>query len=387
VASESTAGPPAGPTAGPCAGAGPASARTPHLRPLDGLRGVAVLAVLAFHSGATRAPGGWIGVDIFFVLSGFLITWLLLGEIAATGGVRLRSFYARRALRLLPALLVLVVAVLAYAAIAPHPAGTQGLGWGVVGTLLYVSDLQAATGHVPVLGLVEHTWSLSIEEHFYLLWPPLLGLLVRSCRRGTVLGVTVGLAALSAVLAPLLWDGPRSVSRLYYGPDSRAQALLLGCALALVATGRPLRATGTARRVLSAAGILAALALLALVVTLNYRSAVVFHGGLTAIALLATVLVAALFAVPGSLLGTLLASSLLVAVGRISYGLYLWHWPVFLALNQSALGLPWLPTQAVRLVVAVGAATASYLLVERRFLRRRHRFDPPRRAPLLAATT
>lgn len=357
--------------------------RREHLRGLDGLRGVAVLAVLAFHSGATRAVGGWVGVDVFFVLSGFLITWLLLGEHRATGAVRLRSFYARRVLRLAPALFLLVAAVLLYAALAPHPVATQGLASGVVGTLLYVSDLQAATGHVPVLGLVEHTWSLSIEEHFYLLWPPLLLLLLRRAPRAA-LPVTLLLAAVSAVLAPLLWRGDSSVARLYYGPDVRAQALLLGCALALLCSRRPLPTKGPAGSVLRMGGAVAAAGLLVVAVAVHYRSAVVFHGGLTLTALLSTVLVASLVAGAAAPLATLLTSTVLVAVGRISYGLYLWHWPVFLALNEDALGLPWLPTQAVRLVVALAAATASYLLVERRLLALRHRFDPPRRAPVLA---
>ncbi len=357
-----------------------------HLRALDGLRGVAVLAVLAFHSGATRAVGGWLGVDVFFVLSGFLITWLLLAEFAAGGRVRFAGFYARRALRLLPALYVVVAAVLLYAVLAPHPVATQKLGWGVVGTLLYVSDIQAATGHVPVLGLIEHTWSLSIEEHFYLLWPPLLVLLVRRGGQRVALVATVSLAGLSALLAPLLWAGAGSVARVYYGPDVRAQALLVGCALAVLLGGRRLP-SAKAPQVLSLAGAAAGIGLIVLACTVNFRSAAVYHGGLSVIALLAGVLVAAVVVAPHGWLAALLSIPVLVGLGRISYGLYLWHWPVFLALNQGALGLPWLPTQAVRLVVAVGAASASYLLVERRFLRRRHRFDPPRRAFALAGQT
>jgi peptidoglycan/LPS O-acetylase OafA/YrhL len=358
---------------------------------LDGLRALAIVAVLAFHTGAAWASGGSIGVDVFFVLSGFLITSLLLSEAGRTGTVRLRWFYARRVLRLLPALLVLLVAAALYALLAPHPVGTIGLTSGIVGSALYVSDFQAATGHVPVLGLVEHTWSLSIEEHFYLVWPVVLLLVLRRGRGGggvRRLALTAaGLTVVSAALPLLLWRGQSSVPRLYFAPDTRAQQLLIGCLLALaLAHGSPTLRQRLAR--FSAAAAPAALvALLAMVVLGSWRSSIYYFGGLTVVALLAAVLVAAVATTAGGRLPRLLAWKPLVGLGRISYGLYLWHWPVYLVFNSASLGLSYWPTQAVRVAVALALALTSYGVVEKPFLRLQRHVRPAIRPQVLTAPT
>src|SRR4051794_8124058 len=145
---------------------------------LDGLRALAVAAVLAFHAGATRASGGSGGVDVFFVLSGVLITLLLGREHQASGRLHLGRFYAPRALRLWPALVLLVIGIVIYANVVKLPVGNASLGRTLPGALFYFSDFQSAAGQLPLFGLTEHTWSLSIEEHFYLLWPLLLGVLL-----------------------------------------------------------------------------------------------------------------------------------------------------------------------------------------------------------------
>lgn len=366
---------------------------------LDGIRALAVVAVLAFHTSAAWASGGSLGVDVFFVLSGFLITSLLLSEAGRTGSVRLRWFYARRALRLFPALLVMLAAAALYAVLAPHPVATNGLTAGIVGSALYVSDFQAATGHVPVLGLVEHTWSLSIEEHFYLVWPVVLLLVLRrrgsddrsgsrsSRGAGRLALVAAALTVVSAALPVLLWRGQTSVRRLYYAPDTRAQQLLIGCLLAVaLAYGSP-ALRGRLTRVCTAAAPAALVALLLMVVFGSWRSPTYYLGGMTVVALLAAVLVTAVVTSPGAPLTRLLAWRPLVGLGRISYGLYLWHWPVYLVLNSPFLGLSYWPTQAVRVAVALALALTSYGVVEKPFLRLQRYVRPATRPQVLTAPT
>lgn len=353
---------------------------------LDGLRALAVAAVLAFHSGATRATGGSVGVDVFFVLSGFLITLLLVREHRSSGRLHLGRFYARRALRLWPALVLLLLAGLVYAALAKHPVGTHDLATTVPGALFYVSDFQAATGHLPLFGLTEHTWSLSIEEHFYLLWPLLLGvMLARGARLRLLLGVTAGLTLISALLPPLLWSGSGSLDRIYYAPDTRAQSLLIGCLLGLIAGAGALPTDPRSLRWIRAAGLAGGAGLIAYVIFGSWLDSWNYRGGLTLLALAAVAVVAATVTAPAGPAARVLAAAPLVALGRISYGIYLWHWPVFVVLNGAYLGLPWMPTLVIRITVTLALASASWWLVERRFLRLRHRFDPPKRVPSPAA--
>ncbi|HSP36775.1 MAG TPA: acyltransferase [Frankiaceae bacterium] len=354
---------------------------------LDGIRALAILAVLAFHTGAAWASGGSIGVDVFFVLSGFLITSLLLSEAIRTRTIKLRWFYARRVLRLLPALLVLLAAAALYAALVPNPVGTIGLTSGIIGSALYVSDFQAATGHVPVLGLVEHTWSLSIEEHFYLVWPVLLLMALRRGGVRTVVLVAGVLAVLSAVLPLLLWRGQSSVPRLYFAPDTRAQQLLVGCLLALALAHGSATLRGHIARVSTAVAPGALVALLAMVVFGSWRSSIYYLGGLSVVALLAAMLLAAVVTTPRSRLSRLLAWPPMVGIGRISYGLYLWHWPVYLVLNSAWLGLSYWPTQAVRVAVVLTLALTSYGVVEKPFLRLQRYVRPANRPHVLATPT
>jgi peptidoglycan/LPS O-acetylase OafA/YrhL len=353
---------------------------------LDGLRALAVAAVLAFHSGATRASGGSVGVDVFFVLSGFLITMLLLREHRSSGRLHLGRFYARRALRLWPALVVLLLGCLLYAALAKHPVGTRDMSSTFPGALFYVSDFQAAAGHLPLFGLTEHTWSLSIEEHFYLLWPLVLGImLARGVRLRVLLGVTAGLTIISAVLPPLLWSGGGSVDRIYYAPDTRAQSLLVGCLLGLIVGAGAMPTSPRAQRWIRVAGVAGGVGLIAYVIWGSWLDSWNYHGGLTLVALAAVAVVAATITAPLGPAAKVLAFAPLVALGRISYGIYLWHWPVFVVLNGAYLGLPWIPTLVIRITVTLALATASWWLVERWFLRLRHRFDPPGRVPSPAA--
>lgn len=348
---------------------GRVAAAPAHFRPLDGLRGVAVAAVLCFHTGANWAPGGFFGVDVFFVLSGFLITTLLLRERDRNTRVSLGRFYARRALRLLPAVVAVCAFVLIHGPQLPGAANVRGLHYGVLGTLFYFSNWQSALNLLPLYGLTEHTWSLAIEEQFYLLWPPVLALMFwRRWSRVRLLVVLVALVSATVVWRAVLWQSGASPSRVYYGSDMRADALLIGCALAVAAYYWGLPAW------LGHGAVPAGLALLAAVGFVARQDGWLYDGGLTLVALAAAALIAAVVAAPQSPAARLLSLAPLRGLGRISYGLYLWHWPIYLILSPGRLGLPWLPTQLVRAGVSIAVAVGSYLLIERPFLQLRHRF-------------
>jgi peptidoglycan/LPS O-acetylase OafA/YrhL len=363
---------------------GPAPGRFRHLAPLDGLRALAVCSVMAFHTGAGWAIGGFLGVDVFFVLSGFLITVLLVKEWQRRGAVSLRRFYARRALRLLPAVLLLCVFLLIVGPVGTGVAARNALWKGVAGTLFYFQNWQQALGLLPILQLTDHTWSLAIEEQFYLVWPALLlGTIFFARRRGrdplrAALILALALAAASALLRIVMWSGVGSEVRLYYGTDTRADSLLIGAALGIAyASGRLERL----RRLLPA---LAPLALLAIFATFGFAhrdSSRLYLGGLTGFALICAILIGGIALAPDSPVGRLLAIPPLVWLGRLSYGIYLWHWPVFRYLHEARLGLSWGPTQLVRIAVTLAAATISFYVLERPMLRLRHRFDPPADPP------
>ena len=350
---------------------------------LDGLRGVAVLAVLLYHSGLIR--GGFLGVDIFFTLSGFLITRLLLHERAATGTIRFRHFFLRRALRLLPALFAFLV-LWTCALLATIPSTYWGIvGQYVVAVLLYVANWAGIYG-LP-MGIFGHAWSLAIEEQFYFLWPVVVALLISKVRHPKLI---VGFLAFVALMS-LAWrlslalDGA-SERRIYWATDAHADGLLLGAAAAFLAISpHPSRGAGLPHPV---AGLIAATGLGGLLLTAAYNPSYVYGGtGLTAIA---TVTVILAIVRGSSFLARLLGMQWLVWVGRISYGLYLWHFPIFS--QFGVLKLPGEVAPHVQVFLAWGAtfgiAFASYVFIERPALAYRDRFRwartnvaPARHAP------
>jgi peptidoglycan/LPS O-acetylase OafA/YrhL len=336
--------------------------------------------VLAFHTGAGWAAGGFLGVDLFFVLSGFLISGLLVAEWERRQQVSLRRFYARRALRLLPAVLVLCAVLLIIGPVATGVDARNALWKGVAGTVFYFANWQQAFGLLPLFQLTDHTWSLAIEEQFYLVWPPVLLLTLTWARRRRLdpitaaITVALALAAASALLRLALWHGAASVDRLYYGTDTRADSLLIGAGLGLAfATGR----LAWGRRLLPALAPWALIGILVIFGFVHREDPALYLGGLTAIAALGAIVIGGVALAPDSPVGRLLALPQLVAIGRISYGIYLWHWPIFRYLHEAELGLGWWETQLVRIAVTLGVATTSFFVVERPLLRLRHRFDPP----------
>lgn len=333
---------------------------------------MAVVAVVAYHLGFRWAKGGYLGVDSFLVLSGFLITSGLLRDHSRSGAVRLRSFWARRLRRLVPALVLVVGAVAVYAAVVALPDEARSLRLDGISALAFVSNWrfvassQGYFGQSSAPSLLRHTWSLAVEAQLYLLWPPVVALvLARSGRRAV--GVVAGaLAIVSAGLGMALVPVAGAVDRAYYGTDTRAAAFLVGaavaCALAVPGT-RGRRLTG----VLGAGG---AVVTVVLWWALGGTSLFLFRGGLPlAAACTAAVIVDAVRRPAGSMARALSFAPLRL-LGQVSYGVYLWHWPLFLVLNHARTGLSGVSLVAVRLGAVTVATTLSWILVERPILER-----------------
>ena len=349
---------------------------------LDGLRAIAVAAVVTYHLGYDWLPGGFLGVDLFFVISGFLITTLLLAELEKRGRIDLGAFYLRRAKRLLPALfLVLAVTLLIVATIATDVARQTVRD--TPAALLYVSNWWAIAqdqSYFELVGrgnMLAHLWSLAVEEQFYLVWPAVLGGLVvlaprlgirrRSLVRGVALAGALVSAAWMAVVAvgagmPIDTDP----TRVYFGADTHASSVLLGAALA---TGwQVLRFRSDivpgARRVLGVGGSIA-LALTAwLLLTVSQYTEWLYRGGFLVVGAVFVAVVAA-STHPGSPLGPLLDVAPLRWVGERSYGIYLWHWPVFLV-TRPGVDVPWEGplVDVARVALVLGVAELSYRYVE-----------------------
>ncbi len=354
---------------------------------LDGVRALAVLGVMAFHSALPFLPGGFLGVDAFFVLSGFLITTLLVGEWRRLGTVRLRAFWARRARRLLPALLVMVVFVVCYAAFVVPKGTYPTLGPDALATLFYVSNwhfIAAGGNYFVQTGAVSpltHTWSLAVEEQFYIVWPvALLGLLRLFRRLGPLLFVAVAGAVASAVEMAVLYRQGDALTRLYYGTDTHAQSLLIGVALA-VALAMPVRrnepgsspaegcwgwspGTRSLRVVVAAAGVAGLLVDAAFWWRVPYDSAFLWQGGFFLVDVGTAAVLLAAVSLPRGAIARGLAVAPLRFIGRISYGVYLWHFPLFQWADPARTGLSGYALFGVRLAITLAVATASYFLVE-----------------------
>lgn len=362
-------------------------ARARSIPALDGIRAIAVGLVLADHGGLPGLSGGFLGVDVFFVLSGFLITSLLLDEFGRTGRISLRDFWIRRARRLLPALVVMVMAV----AVGRHLFADESVGklrdeaiaaffW-MANWAFVAQDTDYFTqGAAP--SPLQHTWSLGVEEQYYLVWP-LLVLAVagvvwlvrkrpnpRAVRWGVFGLAVVGAAASAAEAILLTADG--SLNRVYFGTDSRVQALLIGAAAAalLVRDWPGLTVAGTLirrrwRRWVAWLLPVVGLVLLGVTVHNVTGTASEFHSGLLIVAALAAVLIIAPVALDQyGWVAKGLSWRPLVFLGGISYGVYLWHWPVFLAVNGELTGWHGMALFAARCAVTLLLAWVSSWLIE-----------------------
>jgi peptidoglycan/LPS O-acetylase OafA/YrhL len=327
-----------------------------HVPALDGLRGVAVVGVLAFHLGHLR--GGFLGVDLFFVLSGFLITSLLLAEHDAEGRVGLGAFWARRARRLLPALLLLLIAIAVYAATDPPEVALGALRGDALATLGYVANWHATVadhGYWDLFtapSLLAHTWSLAIEEQLYVLWPLVVVVALRFGRRA-LLGTTVVLGVASAVAMVIVHGAGDDTSRVYFGTDTRAAAVLVGAALAIWGAKRLPYAP--------IVGVVAAIGLGIAWCTVGGTTGGLYEGGF-ALCSVAGALVLAGSMQPGPL-ATVFSLRPLRHLGAISYGVYLWHWPVFVVLDART-DLDGWTLLAAKLALTFAISEASYHLLE-----------------------
>ncbi len=350
----------------------PAESAAPftHQKSLDGIRALAVLAVMFFHAGSSFAHAGFLGVDVFLVLSGFLITFLLLREISASGRVGFRAFWLRRARRLLPALVLVLLSVAAFGAFIATDDEALGLRGDLLGSLFYVQNWRfifSGQSYFAQFGSpspLRHMWSLAIEEQWYLVWPLVFAGIVTIARsRLRVIGtIIVGLAIGSAALMALLHQ-PGDATRAYYGTDTRAQALLIGSALAVAISARRTPRTRIARFLVQAAGV-GGLAFLVWVVVAKSESwPALYRGGFSIVAVAAAATIAA--AMTRGPIRSFLSLPPLPAIGLISYGLYLWHWPIYVVLSPTRTGLDGNDLLAARLAVTLAVSVVSYLLIER----------------------
>lgn len=349
--------------------------RLGHLPALDGLRALAVIAVFLFHAGVIS--GGFVGVDVFFVVSGFLITALAITEIEQLGRLRLGAFWARRARRLLPAVFLLCGAVVVASA-ALGGGAARRVGRDVFSTLAYLANwTQVGEGRdyfaqYETPSLLQHAWSLAIEEQFYLAWPLLLiGATWLAGRRGwrvrSVVGVVaLALAACSVSLA--WWWSHRSVglNRLYYGTDTRAVGLALGAAAAcLLANGEATGRRRVGRWETAAAGVGSAV-LVGMALTIDGGERWLYGPGFLLIAVASLAVVTAASA--DGPVQRLLSFPALVATGRVSYGIYLWHWPVIVLLDSERTGLTGLPLGTLWVAATALLTVGSWFLIEQRSL-------------------
>jgi peptidoglycan/LPS O-acetylase OafA/YrhL len=367
---------------------------TGHSRPLDGIRACAVVAVLLFHAGVTGVAGGFLGVDAFFVLSGFLITSLLLAERQGHGRIAVGSFWIRRARRLLPGLLVVVVATVVAGHYRLDADALRLLRTDAYATVAYVANWRMifrGTGYAAATAApspLQHAWSLGIEEQFYLVWPLLIVGLTAWLRisraRWVVAGVCAAGAVVSASLCAWLYRGD-AIARAYYGTDTRAQALLIGAALAAVLVRAPTARTRAAPA-LTVAGWAGVVVTAGLWHYGSDQAAWMYRGGLTVTALATAAVIAHTVTSPRSLLGRAMSLPPLAGLGRISYGVYLWHWPLFTFVTAEATGLSRWPLFVVRLAGTLALAVLSYHLVEQPVRRGALGRRLPRRLPTVVTT-
>jgi peptidoglycan/LPS O-acetylase OafA/YrhL len=344
-----------------------------HVPGLDGLRGLAVLLVLAFHAGyvvnhsGRFVPGGFIGVDAFFVLSGFLITSLLLGEHARSGGISCSRFYLRRACRLLPALVDVLFVHGLYTLAIHEPKRPEAIGIATI--LAYVSNWAMAFG-VNIPPALRHAWSLAVEEQFYLVWPSVMLVVLRFVRsRAAIIGLLVAGMATSAVVRALVFHSANGYPAAYLRTDARADTILAGALLAFLCHWGWVPRRGV--RPLAWAGLAG---LFAITLRWSVYQPALYDGVFTLVALGVAAMIAALLG-GGWLPGRFFESPPMRAAGRVSYGMYLWQVPVFYGaehfLSHHSNGMQ----AAVGIVVTLIVTVASWFVVEQPFLRLKQRWE------------
>ena len=340
-----------------------ASTRLSYITGLDGIRAVAVMAVLFYHANTPWALGGFLGVETFFVLSGFLITSLLLAEWRSTNDIDLKQFWLRRARRLLPAVWLLLLALPAMAVLFA-PDALPRLQEDVPAALLYITNWVYILREVPYFEafgrppLLQHLWSLAVEEQFYLLWPLILLLLLRISKsnRYGLFFATFVMIALSTLWMAALYSPDVDPLRIYYGTDTRAAGFLVGGLLAMIwSPSQTSPKTGSGLQ--EASGWIGLLALMLLYNKLNEFQPFLYRGGILFTALASAMLIVGA-STPNTLISRFLEIRILRWIGSRSYSIYLWHWPVFM------LTRPGFDVQLPTLWIRIGQVAVTFLLAE-----------------------
>ena len=388
----------------------PARPKSRYIPALDGLRTLAVVAVVLYHLNLTWAQGGLLGVTIFFVLSGYLITRLLINEIAKTGRIDLKSFWIRRIRRLFPAVVTVVVVTCALCTVFNHVMLTK-MRPDILPSLLFFNNWWQILHNVSYFNALgdpsplTHFWSLAIEEQFYLIWPPLLLAMVSMhTSKPNTRRVVLGLAAVSAVAMMVLYNPATDPSRVYYGTDTRVFSLLLGAWMAFIpdrdlAPARLVRHLGLDRLAgagkhdksksntaeaattkpselarfwsspasIDLLGVVGLVGLAAMVALTNGYTAFQYRGG-TLLCSILTLMVIAACVQPQGMVARALAAEPLVWIGKRSYSIYLWHYPLLLLMNPVANinDTPWWH-YILQVLLVVAAAECSYRFIETPF--------------------
>jgi len=338
---------------------------------VDGLRALAIAAVVLYHADVPWMPGGFIGVEVFLAISGFLITSLLAREFRRHGSVDITDFWARRARRLLPAMWAVIFTVVLYVAyfLPDELASLRGdaiaaLGYAANWVLIF--DHRSYFEQAGRPSLLKHFWSLAIEQQFYLLWPGVFSMFVARVPRALSVTLLVLAAAASAAWMGVLFNPDLDPSRLYFGTDTRASGLLLGAALALLA---PSSNAGARSKIWSAvlevAGLLSLSALIVACFVVDEYDAPLYLGGFFGVATLTVIVIAAATSPDSAIVGHVLRLAPLRWLGIRSYSLYLWHFPVFMLMRPELdIPLTGLPSLVVRVAIALGCAELSYRFIE-----------------------
>ncbi|MEO6629784.1 MAG: acyltransferase, partial [Aquihabitans sp.] len=328
---------------------------------LDGMRGAAMALVVAYHAQLGRVKGGFLGVSVFFTLSGFLITGLLLRS-HDRGGIQLKTFWTNRFRRLMPAALVGLVLVVVFGATvatkqqADSLPGQAAAAAGYMANWFFIMTDQSYVNLFAAPSPVQHYWSLAVEEQFYLLMPLGFLLLLKRTRSWVVLAsVFGGSALLSTLWMVRLYGDGSGLDRVYYGTDTRMAEVLTGSLLAVILTRTGRDIPAGARRAIGVIGLVAAVAALLLAMTVPYAPGPIWRGGMLGFSLLSCAIILAIVTRSGPV-NLILSWGPFAVLGRLSYGVYLYHWPIFLWLTEARTGLSVWPLLALR--VGVTGVTA-----------------------------
>lgn len=337
-----------------------------YIKEIDGLRALAVIMVLAYHLKMPFAKSGLLGVTVFFVISGYLITGILINEIEESGGVDLKNFWLRRIRRLLPAVLSMAVVMIFVSAVVNRVVFTKGCNdllsavfgynnwWQIFRKVSYFENAGAPSPFT-------HCWSLAIETQFYLIYPILLILLLKARNRGKVFAaVTAVLALISVVLMGVLYSPDGDPSRVYYGTDTRSFSLLIG-ALAAIQKEYHIIKVKLRGKLWAVIGSISVLILIGMMMLISSYSSFLYYGGQAIVSVLAAFVVYAV-TVSRSLLNIILGSSILKWIGDRSYSIYLWHYPIIVLMSGGKRAAWWIVILEV--VLSVGFAELSYRFIE-----------------------